>query len=161
MELRSDSEVIRYSGTRTFRRYWTPTCESSQKVGWTWVLPLKLSSTDPAIVAFGQAELGSLCPVDGKLESRQIRWLLHPHIHGPTHMADFFGNRGGDLLVAGQVTAQHLDIEWSRQSKVNGLADDVRRKKIKRHAGKIAIEREAQIPDIIGCRPVSGFAMRP
>src|SRR6266702_6821454 len=49
IELRSDSEVIRYSGTRTFSRYCTPTFESSQKVGVTWVLPLRLSRTEPAM----------------------------------------------------------------------------------------------------------------
>ena len=106
-------------------------------------------------VLLGKAELGSLRPVNGELESRQIRRLLHPHVHGSAHMADFVGNRGGDLLVAGQVTAQHLNVERRRQPKIDGLADDVRRQEIKSGAGKIAIEREAQIPDIIRRWPVS------
>src|SRR5882757_10709295 len=72
-------------------------------------------------------------------------------------MADFVRNRGRDQLVAGQVTAQDLNVKGSRQPKVNGLADDVRRQEIKRRAGKLAIEREAQTPDVIGRRLVSGF----
>jgi len=40
-------------------------------------------------------------------------------------VANFLGNRGGDLLVAGQVATHHLDVEGSGQSKVNSLAHDV------------------------------------
>src|SRR6185503_6160837 len=67
-------------------------------------------------VAFGKAELRSLRPVDGKCESRQIRRLLDPNVHGAAHVADLVGNRGGDQLVAGQVTAEHLHVERCRQA---------------------------------------------
>ncbi len=55
-------------------------------------------------------------------------------------MADFGRNRGGDLLIAGQVTAEHLHIKGSRQAKINRLAHNVGGKKIKGDAWKITIE---------------------
>ena len=70
-------------------------------------------------------------------------------------MADFISDRGGDLLIARQIPPQNLDIERSRESEVNGLADNVRRQKIKGRTGKLAVERETQSPHKIGRRLMS------
>jgi len=72
-------------------------------------------------------------------------------------VANFLGNRGGDLLVARQVTTHHLDVEGSGQSKVNSLAHDVCREEIKRYAREVPVECQPQISNVVSRGPVAGF----
>ena len=72
-------------------------------------------------------------------------------------MANFLGNRGGDLLVAGQVTTHHLDVEGSGQSKVNGLAHDVCGQEIKRYAREVPVECQTQISNVVSRGTMAGF----
>src|SRR6266567_2291284 len=58
------------------------------------------------------------------------------------------------MLVARHVAAKHLDVERSREAEVNRLAHDVRGQEVKRDARKIAVERQTQLTDIFGRRPM-------
>src|SRR5437867_6777281 len=71
-------------------------------------------------------------------------------------MSKFFCKIRGDLLIASQVTSEHLDVVGTGQPKVNGLAHDVCREEIKRYAGKVAIQGKPQISDVVSRRPMTG-----
>src|SRR5205807_8027899 len=106
-------------------------------------------------VAFGKPQFRSLGPVNRELEALQITRLLNPHVQRSGNMSKFFCNVSGDLLIACQVSSEHLDVVGSGQPEVNGLADDVCREEIKRYARKVAIQGKPQISDVVSRRAVT------
>ena len=91
-------------------------------------------------VALGQADLGCLGAVDGKVELGLVGGLLHTHVNGSGHLADFLGEscRDGPALVA--FPAYDLDIEGSRQSEIDRLVYDIGRQEIEGRSRKVAVE---------------------
>ena len=54
----------------------------------------------------------------------------------------------GDLSIIGLVASSQLDVKRRRQSKIQCLADDIRRQKVKRGAREFAVDAGAQPPDV-------------
>src|SRR5437879_13587310 len=111
----------------------------------------------PSHISFADAELHRLCSIDVELESLQVVRLLNPHINGSANLTDFLSYGIRDLLVDRLISSDHLNIQRRWKSKVKRLADDVGRQEVKSCPGKVAIQAETQVANVIRCRLVIGF----
>src|SRR5262249_1389400 len=102
-------------------------------------------------IPLAEPELHRLCSIDVELESLQIVRLLNPHIDGPANLTDFLSYGVGDLLVDRLISSDNLNIQRGWKSEVKRLADDVGRQEVKGCTGKLAVQTETQIANII-CR---------
>ena len=81
-----------------------------------------------------------------------MRGLLLANINHAGDAPKLLRQRGRDLVICRQVTANNLNIERRGQSKVDRLGHDVGRHEIKFRAGKFLVQIKAQLPNIISRR---------
>src|SRR5260370_6774948 len=100
-------------------------------------------------IALRVAALGCLSAVHGHIEFRVIKCLLYARIGDTRNALDFLQHPGGDFALAIDICSLDLDIDRSRQTKVQNLGDDVRRQKVKGRARVFAGQRLAQALNIV------------
>src|SRR5579864_5239030 len=104
----------------------------------------------------GEPKLLSLRTFDSQVQIRLIERLLNPQVRRSRHISDLLQKLTCPCSVPFQIVACHLNVDWSRQSKIQYLRDHVRWKKRKHHARKLFRQFQTKLVDVV----LSGMVVR-
>src|SRR5438445_8671117 len=100
-------------------------------------------------VTLGEPDLAGLRAIHVHMELGLIERLLNAQIDSAGHVTELLQQSVGELAGRFEVGSHDLDVDRRGQAEVQNLADNVGRKKRKRHTREFVSQPEAQIVNIL------------
>src|SRR6202040_3887549 len=101
-----------------------------------------------------EAHLVRFRPVHLNMKFWIVERLLNSQVYCTGNKFKFVDQAFGEKAIRRQIAAYYLNIERSRQSKIENLGDDINRQLVESDSRKIVPQLHTQLSDIFFRRPV-------